>query len=755
MRPAFSHAATAWLVAAFAFTAPAFAVDTWKEISTAENDLKITAGSPLDFSALLPAGKAGDHGPVLARNGRLVFDDRKDVPAKLNCVSLAWSPATGSFPDDNTAAVYAQQLKLHGYNVVRLHYVEGILMHKSKVDNQFDGEQLRRFYKFLAELKAAGIYWVIDMMSSDNGTIGNDKNNRWEGNLNLKFRVQLPSDQAAKDAWKNQVNAIYAAVNPYTQQSTLSDPALIAVNLVNEGEINYLATQAKDIDGKPLNLVGFQPELKQPFNAYLLKKYGTNENQLKADWAKDSGALANTEHLADGNIEMPPTRDAYSQRMATFQDFLTQLQQNSVVWMTAHLNSLGYHGLVTSYNNWDRITAHKTRSSLELIDAHGYFQEVAGAGPGATAVQGSQTDAPDLNFVARIASARHAGKPFIVTEYGQVFWNQYRFEGSVVTPAIAALQGWDMICMHGEGGVDLSFSQPGIIRKQAINPYGVGIDPVLRAGETLSALLFLRGDVAPSPNRVVVKYPSPDNEVPKDSGNAVMSDLRILGLLTGLEIRHPLESSVKVPGITVEMTPSLSNINQAARIQTLVDNNILPPHVTLANAYYQSDTGQFALDKTNRRITVTTPRSEVLSTATAIGNYRFNALKVTSIDGPALLSASTLNEGNLEDSKRILMIFATDAQNTGMKFKDTTLVTLTTLGQMPVQIRRGVAKASIKLKHKTPMRLIALDLRGNRRDTLASTSVESLDGIEWQFELDNHLTSFGPTTFFLLEEQPQ
>lgn len=290
----------AGVMAALAVTLPAGAAE-WKPADWApikENDLKIVAGSPLDFSGLLPAGTVATNGPVINNNGRLVFQNFPDEKARLNCASLAWSPATGSFPDEATATAFVAQLRRHGYNVVRFHYVEGILMHKVQVDNQVNEVQLARF-----------------------------------------------------------------------------------------------------------------------------------------------------------------------------------------------------HGLL---------------NTQELIDAHSYTEEVSLSSTGTgTTNQNSQTDTPEINLATRLAAVRHANKPFIVTEYGQPFWNKYRFEASVTVPAVAALQNWDMICMHGEGGIDLSFDQPGISRKQAINPYGVGIDPVLRAGETLSALLFLRGDVAPSPNRVRISIRRP------------------------------------------------------------------------------------------------------------------------------------------------------------------------------------------------------------------------------------------------------
>ncbi len=100
-----------------------------------------------DFSKWLPAGPAGSQGAVMTGGpkGRFAFTKNPGVPATLNCVSLAWSPATGSFPDKAMADLFARQIKVHGYNLVRIHHVEAMLMTNRAVDFDFDPVQLDRF----------------------------------------------------------------------------------------------------------------------------------------------------------------------------------------------------------------------------------------------------------------------------------------------------------------------------------------------------------------------------------------------------------------------------------------------------------------------------------------------------------------------------------------------------------------------------------------------------------------------------------
>lgn len=766
-----------WLFisSAIANYAGAASVNTnaWPAINA--TDLKIIAGSPLDFSGLLPAGPAGANGRiVVGGNHRLAFANAPGTPASLQCASLAWSPLSGFFPDHKTSEIYAEQLQRHGYNLIRFHYVDATLMHLVRNDYAYNGTQLDNFYYLLNELKKRGIYWMIDMMSSENGSIGDNNSNRFVAHQDLKFRVQLAADSEAQNAWKRQVSAIYSSINPYTQMPILNDPALAGVVLVNEGEINYLS-QMKDENGQVRTV--YRPALKPLFNTYLTESdlFKSNDD-LRNAWRTGDGigVLLDGESLGAGNIEMPKVGEL-SLRMATFQKFLATLEVNSTKWMKQYLSESGYTGVVTSYNNWDRLNANEMRGAklpvldapaLDMIDAHAYLSATDTLSKGTVLEQVSLADSATtlINPALRLAAIRHAGKPFSVTEYGQVFWNKYRFEASAMVPAVAALQGWDFMCMHSEGAIDLQYDPFGPVRKQAINPYTIGIDPVLRAGETLSALLFLRRDVAPSPNRVTISYPSPNRtatQLKQESGNAVSDRLRIMGLLTGMEIKYAGEVA-NPQNLMFYDESSASNADTIKKLRSILGaDNISGSNNEnndpLKSTYrYQSDTKQLLLNEATKRFTIQTPRTEVITTAIPVDNVALNAFKIQHVDDAALLSASTLDiNQSLASSKKILIIFATDAANTDMEVTVSgNKETIQKPGILPVRIRPGSATVSLQLKHKTPMKLSALSLTGAYQREILTTRVDTEDGVEWQFTLNNTAEGYDPTTFFVLEEAP-
>jgi hypothetical protein len=69
-----------------------------------EISLEIAPGSPLDFSTILPNGTIGPERHLVIANGRFAMSNRPEEPQPLMCASLAWSPASGGFPNHEDAA---------------------------------------------------------------------------------------------------------------------------------------------------------------------------------------------------------------------------------------------------------------------------------------------------------------------------------------------------------------------------------------------------------------------------------------------------------------------------------------------------------------------------------------------------------------------------------------------------------------------------------------------------------------------------
>lgn len=266
--------------------------------------LSIRPGSPLDFSDLFPGDPAGAFGRVVARpDGHLAYARRPDRPVRFLCASLAWSPASGGYPDKPAADAYALQLRRHGYNAARFHFVDANLMTGRTADFDYDPVALDRFRYLLAALKRNGVYWIIDAMTSPNGGFGGVFPDRWTDRHDLKLDVHL--DPAARDHWRRLVETILGTVDPYTGTAPLADPALALVLLVNENGAAFDSV----IDGRRTG-AAYPAKLRPAFDAWLAARYGSTA-ALRSAWS----GLDPGEDLEGGTVDLPASVDEAGPRM--------------------------------------------------------------------------------------------------------------------------------------------------------------------------------------------------------------------------------------------------------------------------------------------------------------------------------------------------------------------------------------------------------------------------------------------------------
>lgn len=706
-------------------------------------DLNIAAGSALDFSAL-PGIQSLDASKALpVQNGQWLTPDGSE-PARLHCASLALYPTSGSFPKSgSTAETFAHQLKMHGYNLVRFHYVDATLMTKRLQDFDYDPVQKDNWYSLLAALKKEGIYWIMDAMTSENGAIGNVQPHRWVKMHDLKLRLYY--DSVAQQHWRDLVRTLLAEVNPYTGITPIEDPALVGIITVNEGGLNYLAT-----------LRGSWPAALQPgFNDWLRKHYASRE-ALAVAWPD----LASDELLDGSTVRMPAALREVSPRMADFQRYIAELEIQTNDWMTRYLRSLNYAGVISAHDNWLSSQADAVRGQLGWVDMHNYQDLSLSFDPGAK-IEQSSSISNFGRYLTFMAAARHQNKLFSVTEFGQPFWNRYRFESGLLPPTLARFQGWGFACQHAEPAIDPSYQQP-YARKHALYPYGIGMDPVTRAGETLAALIMARGDVSPSPNLVL--YDQTSSNAMSGAGVSVAGkDVTSLAWMTGLATAT---AKASIPEQVLAFAPNgatnasgltqlVSTITNSADSRLQRNSTLLRQQGILDGSnktevdagLIQGDTGEFVLDQPQGQFRLMTERTEALAANRTVSAVALSRLTVNQVSAPALVAASALDGQPLASSKRILLILASDAQNTGMLFTDAERRELANLGTLPAQILHTRADLLLQVANGKAFHLYSLHLNGSKGDTLPLQASDSA----LTFTLDNGALSHGPTTFFLLE----
>ena len=686
-----------------------------------ETSLEVAAGSPLDFSGLLPNGAIGPERRLVIANGRFAMSDSPGQPQPLLCASLAWSPASGGFPDHADADRYARQLAMHGYNVARFHFIESALMFGRSGDFDFDPEVLDRVQYLMAALKREGISWILDGMTSARGALGG-YDDRWDGKGDLKGAVLL--DPAGLKHWRQLQQRFLAAVNPYTGVATVADPALALIVLVNEGGLEFDSI-VREGQGEGV----YSAQLTAGFNTWLRQRYADSA-ALAAAW----GGLGWGESLEDGTIGLPANRYAPSPRYRDVQRYFIETETTGTAAMSAILRDLGYRGAISNYNNWPILQASLSRRDLDAVTMNIYFDWVSGYAPG-TRIEQQSSIGKGLDYIRLAASTRWLGKPFLLTEYDHLFWNRYRYEAGLAVPAYAAFQGWDGLCRHGHGPIVLRYGEDAP-HKQQMLPYAIALDPVARAGETLAALLFRRGDVAPSALTVPFAIDG-DTGLGDSIAAREPEDLTGLMALGAIGLEEGATEATSVPVVRAEssfadMVGRL--LSGGAIAQQTVD--------ALARGVYRSDTGEIDAAPDSRLLTVVTPRTVAAAFDTLDGPLALGPATLRGTTTPALFALSALDGRPLADSKRILVIFATDARNSGMRFADSEAREILDFGHLPVLIRLGAVDFSLAGTGDWHIAPVGLD--GVVKPVLQSGSGPI------EFRLENG-TPDGPTTYFVIE----
>jgi hypothetical protein len=86
------------------------------------------------------------------------------------------------------------------------------------------------------------------------------------------------------------------------------------------------------------------------------------------------------------------------------------------------------------------------------------------------------------------------------------------------------------------------------------------------------------------------------------------------------------------------------------------------------------------------------------------------------------VTAIAVDDRPLAESRRIPIVFATDALNSGMTFETPKRETLVEPGKLPVLLRTGRLKATLTGSHVAGMKLWSLGLDGRRQEAMEAVA---------------------------------
>ncbi|MBR0459554.1 MAG: hypothetical protein IJJ26_09980, partial [Victivallales bacterium] len=625
-------------------------------------------GSPLDFTGMFTDKPAGKYGRLVVapKTGHLVYEKQPQKRVRLYGVNLVHGANDLTEPLLDNFIACAERI---GYNTVRLHHFENIILDKNAPDSlTIDPAKLDRFFRLIARMKEAGIYICIDLYASRTLKEGDNipefnmmsKEDQVKGDYSMKNLV-LISPQAMEN-WKTFARKVLTTKNKYTNLTLAEDPCIYALNLVNENS-------ASSIWNRLRSATSGARIIEERFQKYL------QDNKIKLD-------------------------EAHTER-GLFIDYISALQRKCQAEQMRFLRKEIHLGaLITDINISNFVQDVPARTKFDLVDNHAYHDHPYFPGKRwqyPYVFMNHSSIASGASNPLQMATSRIFGKPFTVTEFNFCVPNQWRVEAAPVYGAYASFQDWDGLYRfawsHGSTRMNPK-------SRLSLSHFDVANNIQGQMADRLFALLFTRGDVSPAPISTATTFVY---------NRAALLSSKSLGIFPNEFNRYGLW------GLVGSQMPDYCNpfpVNAIDPAKNPNWTNAFPAKGLAAMKEYEktgkitSSTGELFLDSHAKALHITTPRSEVF---TGNGTYQGKVATITTASYQTV-ALSALDDKPLAESKRILLIQLSDIAATDLTYQLSSKMTVTNFGHLPFLIER--AKADITLKLPQPMTVTPLALDG-------------------------------------------
>ncbi len=625
------------------------------------------AGSPLDFSGYLDA-PAGKYGPVVVdQTGHFSF---RDAPGKRIRFFGPNLVGTANYLDKELADDFVTKATRLGYNTVRFHHFDNGLIDPNAPDSlTFDSRALDQLDYLFAELKKHGIYSCLDLYASRELKPG-DHIKELEGRTSPeKFILKrlIPLSKSAMDNWKEFARRLLTHRNPYTGLTYAEDPALYALNLVNENPL-------------VITWRGWDPALIPLFE----ERY--------------------VEYLKEKGLDTPENRTS---RGGLFIEFLNDLQIRSIEEQKRFLKEeLKLVALVTDLNMISKFTMNEVREHLDFVDNHQYWDH-----PWFPvrdwhlpyAFSNKSSIANRAEHPRYLMPARIFGKPYTVTEFNFCNPNPYRVEAAPLIGGYAGLQDWDALYRfawsHGRYNMD-----------KVDVPYGFDIvnDPQAQLAERIINLLFMREYIRAA--KPAFAFTCTSGQLrrlagpPEDDGDypAEFTELGLYGRIGTLGAAASFPGVRKVDALNAGWEKRLPAAARAA-LDKLGKTGVIT-----------SAGGQITLDSKAKTVKIVAPQCEVM---TFSGDMSGEVMKLSGADRYQTAALLSLDGKKLAESEKLLFIQMPNLGATKQKFANERRNLLESWGQLPILLEKCRADVELALPE---MKVEALKLDGSPNGAVPS-----------------------------------
>lgn len=707
------------------------------------DELAVKAGSALDLSGLVdaPAGKYGH--AVLSAEGKIVFEQNPNPQRFFGFSSEADEKVWRTSNDEEferLAPEYARAIRAQGYNLFRMHGFDGWIMAFSTEDRKPLPKYVDRWDRMVYEMKRQGVYLQLNLFAFWLFSSERDWFQVAEKRMANKV-LFIIGEPKLRARFAETSRMILNHVNPYTGLAWKDDPVFVAVEYYNELGLGI------EYAGR---MEQAYPEdfrfLKRKWREFLNKKYAA----LPKEKNPHSAATM-------ANPPIPVFWDR-SQIRVDYDEFWYESLKETYRFCDKAMKDAGYKGLTLQCPMPALRCAAVSWEGVQIVDAHGYHCHPDGGEQPGAIVDQSSSIANGASLFRYPYGGRMYGRPFFFNEHNYVFRNPYQYEKPVALDAYAALNDWDSLAIHA-GAVMLK-------NDRRASSFHAANNPVLRSGEFLSALFFLRRDVAPAKHKAAVALNKKYVFSIGNSAYALAPTQSRIGLLTNVatmftdlprydRVPEPQKPDlVFAPAGTGEIVwhgwfaqakeTAATDSSLEALVKTMRERGILSKdnRTDLAKEIYQSETGEITLFAKEKKMTVITPKSEAAA-LTAGSTEKLNTLDIKKNSVNSLIGLASVDNKVLTESARMVLVLSTRIANTNMQH-DPTGVYLRVIGTLPILYQCG--EYDLLIKRAEALRCYALSLTGERMEEIPL--VRTADG--WKLAFDMAKLKHGPTPFFEL-----
>ena len=421
---------------------------------------EIEKGSALDFAAIAQDGPCRR---VIANGRHFAFADSPDVPRRFYGVNIC---GNANFARPDVAEAFVRQLRVRGYNALRLHHHDNGMVEGSADGTAINAAQLDRMDRLLAACGRAGIYVTTDLFVSrkvprsavglsGDGFIGMDE-----------YKALVLVNESVFSNLCSFARQWMTHVNPYTELRWADDPTLAFLALVNEGHIGMGGAET-------------------------LRKYPEYVAAWKSLWRKGTK-----------NIPAIPSGKPWDKtpEMEAFARFVASLEMRFAKRMRTFLkDALGVKALLTDMSaGMEREPFKAVRAAhYDYVDEHFYWDHPGWVNTAWRLPSKSLNTNPiksrGADVLAECSRVGLADKPFAASEYSFSGPGEYRHMAGLVAGAEAAKEDWGAIWRFDWAGSPWEMAKPDEVRSGYFSMSG---DVLAQASDRAALCLFLRGDLA-------------------------------------------------------------------------------------------------------------------------------------------------------------------------------------------------------------------------------------------------------------------